>query len=208
MTHIFFDLDGTLINSQNRLYELFCELCPECTLTYSEYWEIKRKSISQKKMLKTYYNYTDEKIETFHNLWIKLIEDPSRLKKDFPVPGIENILYNFIKKYTLHIITNRQNDILTKNQIYNFGWKNIFSDILITNQKRSKKEIINKYYHVNQNDILIGDTGEDIETAKSLGMISIAVSWGTLNRQSLSKYEPHIILDKVHELFTCGIIQG
>ena len=44
--NIFFDLDGTLIDSKLRLYSLFQKLVPESILTYDEYWKYKMNKIS------------------------------------------------------------------------------------------------------------------------------------------------------------------
>ena len=44
---IFFDLDGTLIDSKLRMYNLFQELVPQSNLTFVEYWEYKKNKFSQ-----------------------------------------------------------------------------------------------------------------------------------------------------------------
>ena len=45
-----FDLDGTLIDSSERMYKLFCELIPQTNLTKEEYWNLCSKSISDYKI--------------------------------------------------------------------------------------------------------------------------------------------------------------
>jgi len=47
---------------------------------------------------------------------------------------------------------------------------------------------------------MIGDTGKDVATARELGMISIAVLSGFLNKQSLLKYKPDHLFDLVTEI--------
>ena len=42
---IFFDLDGTLINSKMRLYSLFQELVSASNLSFDEYWNLKKKKL-------------------------------------------------------------------------------------------------------------------------------------------------------------------
>ena len=101
MAKIFFDLDGTLINSEHRIYNLFVELCPECKMSYEAYWKIKRQRITQKDFLKKYFDYTDDMCAQFHQKWLQKIEEPERLREDFLVEGIECVLKDFSKKEIL-----------------------------------------------------------------------------------------------------------
>ena len=97
-------------------------------------------------------------------------------------------------------MTNRQNKSKTIDEIKSFNWFDIFKQILVTEQKISKAELIVKNITVTPDDFFISDSGEDIKTAKKLGIHSIAVTWGILNRDVLSKYQPNFIFDKVSDL--------
>lgn len=208
MACIFFDLDGTLVNSQQRLYELFRELCPECAMSYGEYWAIKRGRMSQKDMLQEYYGYNDAQVRAFHELWFAKVEEPARVDRDEPVPGMDVVLRDCAQRHTLFVASNRQNGPLAEAELSRLGWRDLFSAILITGQKRSKEELIRDCCTVAPEDVLVGDTGEDIRTARSLGIRSIAVSWGILERSILAEYAPDILLDDVSQLLTCGLLQG
>ncbi len=200
MVNIFFDLDGTLINSQQRLYNLFVELCPECKMTYEEYWEIKRQRINQKDFLKKYFNYSDEKCKEFHKLWLEKVEESERLDEDFLVDGVEDILNKLSQKYRLYLVTNRQSKSLLIYELERLKIKNYFCDILVTEQKRAKSKLIQGVVNCSPDDILIGDTGEDIKTAKELGIKSIAVSWGILDEKVLMEYLPDRIIGNANEI--------
>ena len=63
--NLIFDLDGTLIDSRNRLYQLFQRLVPESTLSFEEYWKLKRNKISNKDILIHRFCFKDNKIEQF-----------------------------------------------------------------------------------------------------------------------------------------------
>lgn len=199
MDNIFFDFDGTIINSQYRIYNLFCELCSENNFTYDQYWEIKRNRINQKDFLQKYFNYSSEKCSEFKEMWLAKIEEENRLKEDFLLEGIENKLQKLSQKYNLVIVTNRQNKNLTIQEIKNLKIEKYFKEILVTEQKKSKVELI-KSYGYSPEDVLIGDTGEDIKTAKELGIKSCAVCWGIMNKKTISEYTPDIILDDIKEL--------
>lgn len=206
MARIFFDFDGTLVDSQQRLYELFRELCPECTMNYGEYWAVKRGRMSQKDMLQEYYGYDDARVRSFHELWLDKVEEPARVACDKPVPGMDAVLHECAQRHTLCLVSNRQKEPLAEAELSRLGWRDLFSTILITEQKRSKEDLVRGYCSVVPGDILVGDTGEDIRTAKSLGIRSIAVSWGVLERRALAEYAPDMLLDKVSELLTCGLL--
>ena len=199
MVNVFFDFDGTLINSQHRLYDLFCELCPECRLTYDEYWNIKRKRITQKEFLKKYFNYSDEKCRLFHRKWLKEVEEEKRLDTDFLVEGILPELRK-IKKYNkLILVTNRQSMQLTIKEVVRLRLNTLFDEILVTEQKSSKSDLISKFGY-SHNDFLVGDTGEDILEAKKINIKNIAVSWGILDANILKEYSPDVLVERVSDL--------
>ena len=200
MVNIFFDFDGTLINSQHRLYNLFIEFCPECKMTYEEYWEIKRQRINQKDFLKKYFSYSDERCGEVHRLWLEKVEEPERLKQDFLNEGIEEELKNLYKKYNLYIVTNRQSKELTIKETETLGIKKYFKEILVTEQKKTKEELIRENIKFSSEDILIGDTGEDIKCAKALGIKSAAVGWGILNEKILKEYKPDCLIYNMEEV--------
>ena len=178
MPKFFFDLDGTIINSQERLYKLFCELCPENRFSYTEYWEIKRTHCTQKDLLKRYFGYNETQIVNFNIKFKEMVEE----------------------EYRLFIVTNRQNRHLTIQQISRLGWFSLFEKILVTEQKISKEDLILNNITTSSNDWMVSDTGEDIKTAKKLGIKSIAVTWGILNKNVLEGYSPDLLIDDVNEL--------
>lgn len=51
MKKILWDLDGTLIDPNQRLYSLFCELTGNRSISYAAYWGLKAKGFNQQRML-------------------------------------------------------------------------------------------------------------------------------------------------------------
>ena len=90
---ILFDLDGTILDSSERLYRLFCELIPDCTFTKEDYWNLKRNKINHKMILEKYFSEYD--FNEFNTKWLKLIEDEKYLKSDklydFTIPLLKSI---------------------------------------------------------------------------------------------------------------------
>jgi len=56
LRQVFFDLDGTLPDSRERLYRLFCELVPESRLSFDKYWALKRRKQDHKTILASLYH--------------------------------------------------------------------------------------------------------------------------------------------------------
>jgi phosphoglycolate phosphatase len=198
--NIFFDLDGTLLDCRWRLFNLFVELTSQNKFDFNNYWEIKRQRTTQADMLYNYFNYSDTKINKFKKRWLSKIEDKERLKQDIPFPKSKELLEILFKKYNLYIVTNRQQEDLTIEQIKLYGWLNYITKVLVTKQKKSKFELVKEFVKVNKDDIFIGDTGEDVLTGKLLGIRTIAVSSGFLNKQVLSEYKPDILLGGIEDI--------
>ncbi len=197
---VFFDLDGTLLDSSRRLYTLFMELAPESFFSYEEYWDIKRKKTNQQDLLKKYFNYTNDRVLSFKETWHKRVEDPTLLEMDTPFEGVPAFLERIFHKKKLYVVTARQHPERVETQLDKFGWKPYFVDILVTQQKQSKADLIREHLSPESDDILVGDTGDDILCGKELGVRTVAVCSGNLNADSLKEYKPEQILDSVVQM--------
>lgn len=206
MFKVFLDYDGTLVNSQGRLYRLFCRLCPQCGMTYAEYWSIKRQRVSQAEMLKRYFGYNDEMARRFHEKWLEHVEDETLLNDDIPVEGITKRLVALSERHTIYLLTARQNPLLVERQICNFGWKGLFSDLIVTRRASDKCEAVRCAVGTVSCGAVIGDTGEDVKTAKELGLKSIAVGWGILSPEVLKEYNPDFLAERIEDLDSCPFV--
>lgn len=195
---IFFDLDGTLIDSKLRLYSLFQKLVPQSDLTYNEYWNYKKDKINHKKILKKYFKLNDCDIKLFQANWMKLIEDDYWLSFDKPFTGVTEYL-NLLKDsgFKLYLVTARQKKEKVITQINIFGWHNLFEKILVTEQRYKKSDLIKPNLGNSINNWMIGDTGMDIIEGKELKMSTIAVLSGFLSEKILEGYSPDKIVSTI-----------
>ena len=196
---IFFDLDGTLIDSKTRLYKLFQFLVKNSKFTYTEYWGLKRNKINHDEILKTYFKYDLNEIDKFKNEWLLLIEDKEWLKLDTPFEGVTNYLKQ-LNNHELFVVTARQFEQVTKDQIESFGWAGVFKNIMVTSGKREKHTIISELYKINDKDWMVGDTGKDIQTGKMMGTKTAAVTSGIVSKEKLSLYRPDIIVENIIDI--------
>lgn len=196
--NVFFDLDGTLIDSKLRLYKLFQFLVPTSNLTYDEYWGLKQQKISNQTILTAQFNYSEAMLNTFLDRWMQLIEHKDYLKFDKVINGVEDVLQTLQKHANLYVCTARQHQKVALAQLEALGLNVFFSGVFVTEQKYSKNELIgNSISNLSSSDWFVGDTGHDIQVGKKLNIKTCAVMTGFLSGEALAKYQPDILLESV-----------
>ena len=71
-----------------------------------------------------------------------------------------------------------------------------FKDIFVTEQKFDKFQILsNSNISFTNKDWIIGDTGNDIDTGKKIGVQTCAVLSGFMSRSSLIGYSPDLMIE-------------
>lgn len=199
--NLFFDLDGTLVDAKKRLYKLFQDLVPVSQLSHDEYWNRKRSGVSHRQLLLDEYNYDEQLFRAFENKWMSLIESSHYLSMDKPIEGVTQKLSQFTSAgYLLFVVTARQKRGPVVQQIEDFGWTRHFAKVLITEQKHSKAELVYPYLDPGKKNVIIGDTGIDIECGKTLKMHTIAVLSGFLSYEVLVGYEPDHVITSVENM--------
>ena len=197
MTKIFFDLDGTLINASNRLYTLFQKLVPQSKFSLEEYWELKQQKINHQEILKKYFpqiNYDD-----FNQTWLKEIETKEMLDLDYLYNDVVSTLEKLKPNHSLFVLTARQNK---ENLLYELNKLKIFKlfdDVFLTEHKKSKDELIQNI-PLAPTDMIVGDTGYDIQIGQKCGLKTIAITHGFLNESILQGYAPDYIIYNIKEL--------
>jgi phosphoglycolate phosphatase len=193
--NIFCDLDGTLIDSRIRLYELFRYLVPCSNLSFDEYWGFKRNQINHRQILIENFKYSESQICSFEKSWMGQIELKEWLDLDHPFENVKDFLLYLNSFNNIYIVTARQNKQNVYMQLDRFGWTGIFRDVLVTEQNSSKVDLITNSVKVEMDDWIVGDTGKDVQTGRTLGIKTAAVLSGFLNENSLLKYSPDVIVE-------------
>lgn len=196
---IFFDLDGTLLDSRRRLYELFCFLTDSSTISFEEYWQLKREKVSNREILYSKFSYSLSQYTSFQTQWMEMIEQPEWLLRDKPFEAVIEFLACLKEDHRLYVVTARQRHSGVLSQISMHGLAGIFSDVFVTEQKVTKYDLVSKL-DVSASDWIVGDTGHDINTGKRLGIHTAAVLSGFLGKDALIGYQPDIIAERVTEL--------
>ncbi|MWC19335.1 HAD hydrolase-like protein [Acinetobacter johnsonii] len=198
---IIFDLDGTLICSKKRLYELFCNLIQSRDLSFSDYWNLKYIGNSNQDILRERFDYTKAEISNFVNGWMKKIESDYYLEMDTLIDGTIEFLERIIQNNSLYICTARQSTCQVAKQLESLSISKYFENIFVTEQKNSKAELLkNSGLKFTKHDWIIGDTGHDIITGKEIGINTCAVLSGFMSLDALIGYSPDIIVANIAKI--------
>ncbi len=198
--NIFFDLDGTLIDSKTRLYRLFSDLVPEINLSFEEYWDLKKEQINHKSIILDLFKLDEAFYYRFSQNWMKNIESPNYLSFDEPFAGTESFLFTLAENHCLVLVTHRQYPEMVYRELERFNLLAPFKMILVSQQKTDKKTLIQENIRVTENDWIVGDTGIDIQCGKELRIKTAAVLSGFLSETQLKKYNPDLIGNFVTDL--------
>jgi len=200
--NIFFDLDGTLIDARMRLYSLFCDLTGQTILDFDNYWELKRSMHDQSWILYNILKYSALQASDFKKSWLENIEEEKYLNFDNLFPFTISTLEGFKEMgFSLYIITARQNKASTLKQLLSMGLTDYFTDCFIAPAPKTKAEEIRlQGITLSENDVIVGDTLEDVETAKNLNIKSISVLTGFYNMAALLDSNPDYIAGDISQI--------
>jgi len=204
---IFFDFDGTLIDTSERHYRVYKDILDfygiSNSLSKEEFWNQKRRGRKTAELLpETSFK---EFIQKFMDEWLKRIEDQNYLRYDSLLGGSLGILSTLKDKDDLILVTLRNNRENLLWELNNFGLNSYFKEILVDLPVRLKNKVplIKDYIErcsKEDNFIIVGDTESDISTGKDIGMLTIAVTYGIRSKEFLKKLKPDFYLDNFSEL--------
>lgn len=197
--NIIFDLDGTLIDSSERMYCLFQELVPESEFTKEQYWDLKRDKINHRMILKRYF--PEYQFDDFNKKWLNFIERDNYLEMDCNYPDTREVLQYLSHKGRIVLLTARQSKEGLYRELERLDLVSFFSHILVTEHKQSKIELIKAVnLGIEEDDYFISDMGNDILEGNTLGYKTVGISHGFMNKEKLMEYNPDYLIDELSEL--------
>ena len=204
---VIFDLDGTIIDSSERMYRLFCKLVPQCRLTKEEYWEYKRNKGNHKKLIETKYPEVD--FYEFNSKWMALIETDEYLDMDKNYPDTIEVLDKLKVNHTLYLLTARQSKTKLMVELRRLGLLGFFDKVMATEGQCTKEKLLEQEIKktlglADKSNIFISDMGKDIQLGKKIGYYCIGISHGFMSRSRLLRYEPDEIVGELVEILVNG----
>lgn len=195
LDYIFIDLDGPILDGKLRNYNCYRDIIKDAgkPLDIVTYWMMKRNMVKQDVILeKSMYGGS---YEEFYTQWFNNIEAEFYLDFDILKPNVNEVLLEW-KKYVkcIVLITLRKN---RDNLIWQLNKLNIIDlfDEIISCESMGSDSKYNALMHFQyQHAIFIGDTEEDMNTAKKLNILSIGIINGLREKQYLDSniYVPEI----------------
>jgi phosphoglycolate phosphatase len=203
---IFFDLDGTIVDSRDAYVEAARTAFQAMGLGPLEAktaLEIPRK-LEQKQPIN---DIVKGNIHKFLNIYLKTYYAISK-EKTKPIPNISTALENLSKKAKLALITMRSvpKKIITK-ELEHFGIAKYFTHIITaldTHKPKPSPEALTKTIKALDiqicDCIIVGDSVNDIKAGKAAGAKTVAVLTGLFTHKELAKEQPDLILKNATKL--------
>lgn len=139
---IFLDLDGTLLDIRQRLYQVFCTLTQTEDMTFEKYWHMRLSGMRQDDVLKHVGICDKVHKAEFRERWKEEIESVQALSYDIPQQGADGLLRDISVQCDVYLWTNRRSREGVKWQLDRLGWSEVFSELLVTGQQCSKQEML------------------------------------------------------------------
>ena len=204
---IFFDLDGTLINTNPRIIRTFKETfemyLPERTFLEEEIYDCIGPTLEQ-----TFYKYYPEKMN-------EMVQSYRHINKSYHdemvviYPGIIEMLQTLrARNFKLAIVTSKKRDMA----IYGattLGIYDYFDLVVSSDDVKAHKpepdciEAARTFFNFDKSEVMmIGDNSQDILCAKNAGVLSVGVSWTLRGADYLQKFNPDYMLKEAMDLVT------
>ena len=197
--NIFFDLDGTILDSRERYYQVYADLLKEMgfePLERDTYWQYKRTVKSEKSILE--FSKAAEKFDEYYPERTRRMEAIKYMELDTIWPELKPVLAYVAKKHLCSLVTLRMDPEALNWELEHLGIKNVFLLVLQPDtgfgtaiSPASKIRIMRENFGSNRLDgWIIGDTDVDVLTGKEFGLSSAAVSYGMQDASILTELKP------------------
>jgi len=205
--YIFFDFDGTIVNSMGIGMKLYNEMAEKYNLRKLKEEEIALLSsltISERiKMFEVPLYMIPKMIIEFKRKYQKFISSLHEIE------GMKDIIYELKQKgYSLCIISSNTvkniQQFLINNQLDVFD--HVYSSRGIFGKHATLKTVSRKLKIKQEQIIYIGDELRDIVSCKKAGVEIISVTWGFDSAELLSSGNPNYLIHKPADILT--IIQN
>ncbi len=198
---LIFDMDGTIVDTKEEIFELFREGFRNMGLQLDEEALERNIGLPLRELLKELLGEYREDVERE----IRRIYFSRRERKIRVFPGMMPVIQ--IDSHRKAILTSKKRDPA----MYDLEYLNIahhFHAVLGADDVERNKpsgEGILKIMEIlecrdKNNVLMIGDTEMDILAAKDAGVKSVAVTWGFRSEEFLKRYEPDYIVRRPDEL--------
>lgn len=202
--NIFFDLDGTLIDTSRKHFQAHkhaAMISGIASVPFAKYWSQKRNKIAEEKIIcasskRIFNNYEKIRIDN--------LEKKEFLRNDVLFPWVIKLLRSLrLSGNKIYLVTTRRNKKTAKDELKYLKIADLFDKLLIGFEKdpvKSKVKLI-KNIRVKENDLIIGDTEVEIIVAKKLNLNCVSVYSGIRTRELLMAKSPDFLTKTAWDYF-------
>jgi pyrophosphatase PpaX len=205
---ILFDLDGTLIDTNNIIIESFKHTFkthfPDLNLDLDTI-----KSFIGPPLQKSFSAYTDDlfkiqdMIKTYRSFYVDYESDNHKL-----YPNVKEVLLQLKEKgYNLGVVTSKTNDAAWPSYTH-YDFDQLFDvfvgldDVEHPKPHRNPVDVALQRLEDVKGAIMIGDNQSDILTGKNAGIYSAGVAWSLKGSYHLMEVEPDFMLGDMDDIFS------
>lgn len=186
------DFDGTIVSNKKRLYQFFLDHAPEqfrnC-LTEDEFWLLKRMRINEIDWLNNVFKAEIDRT-IYDAQKNKEIESEIYLQLDYLIDPSEEALRKIAEQYNVVLVSRRTHADALRKEIDRLGVAKYLENIIIVpHDNTAKSEYIRRTVQIHDDDILIGDTEDDIVCGKELGILTYFVKSGIRSEWIIKKFK-------------------
>lgn len=206
--HIIFDLDGTLSDSREGIYNAAIYMSRELGLpppTDHQFANLIGPPLQQG--LKDVFHLEGKRID----LGVKSFREyygERGLYENAIYPGIQSLLQLLLERGKRLYVATAKLEPYARKVLGNFGILDLFSDIAgadYNGLKAGKEELVLSIMQRNGISdpdavVLIGDSRYDIHAASAVGIDSIGVAYGFSTCEEMASYDPDYLVKSVDEL--------
>ena len=204
---ILFDLDGTLVNTNQLIFSSFQQAFKEL---------LKDNILSNEEIIDCIGPTLEQTGEKYYpqdpNRFVKCYRHYYQMNHDEMIeifPGIIEMLESLKQQeLKLVIVTSKKRDMTIKALKY-LNIYHYFDLIVSSDDIRYPKphpepiETVLNYYGLTPDEcLMVGDNSHDIECAHAAGVKSVAVGWAMRGADYLKKYYPTYIINEANDLLT------
>ncbi len=198
MKHVIFDFDGTIADTMPHVLEI----AEEVTGRIIDRTEVERlRNMSITAILKE-YKIPLYRIPKYLLQGKKLLA--KRGTKIEPVGDLQAVLHELKNSgYDLQIVSSNSAPIIVKflrrHKIEKY-FSSVHGNVGLFSKAQALKKIIKKQEYSIKDCVYIGDELRDIEAARKIKMLVIAVTWGFNGEKLLKSTRPDALADQAKEL--------
>jgi phosphonatase-like hydrolase len=213
---VVFDMAGTTIRDKGNVAEAFIKALAQhhITVPVEEVNKVMgwRKKEAIKMLLKKFHTVDEALIETIHEQFTQNMIDFYKNDEDLqPLPFAEDV-FTTLRNQNIKVALNTGfTRAITDVLLEKLNWQNgnVVDDVIASDEVKEGRphpfmiQELMKRHGIEETSavVKVGDTEVDVLEGRNSGCgLVVAVTTGAYTREALEEYQPHKIIDSLHEL--------